>query len=229
MTFKKIMSAVMAGAMVLSLGATAFASSTPGTITLETADPYEFSVESQTQVPAMKIVVPEAVGVIANPYKLTVDATSIGGTATESDVIISPVQYIKNLSLVDVDVKATVAGYVSDEVVFATADPDTTVKAKQAHVTFEMGLCDGSQAPGTYPNSVKLTATETPVAVGSSALTMLKSADGSTVGATGAVGFHFTGKLTPNEQIDTSVQAPWNEGDVFGAAVAFTFTAKTNS
>lgn len=234
MTFKKIMSAVMAGAMVLSLGVPAFASSTSSGLTLESADPYEFTVEGSTAVPAIKIVVPETVGMIANPYGLSVDLTTIGGTGNSSDVIVSPVQYIKNLSKVDVDVTATVAGYVDGEVEFATAAVTTSETKKKAFVELEMGLCNGTAAPGSYTNKAALKVlgdNENPVSLGS-ALTMVKSTDGTTVANNGAVGFHFTGSLTSNEKIQTTgenAQSPWNEGDVFGANVVFNFTAKTNA
>lgn len=234
MAFKKIMSALMAGALVLSLGVPAFATNTPGTLTLETADPYEFTVEGSTAVPAIKIEVPETVGLIANPYALTVDAQNIGGTATEKGVIISPVQYIKNKSLVDIDVTATVAGYVGGEVEFSATTTNTET-TKKAFVTFEMATCDGTTAPVTYPNSAVLKVlgdNDSPVAVGSSALTMAKSTDGTAVASTGAIAFHFKGDLTPAEKVVTtgdSAQAPWNDGDVFGATVVFNFTAKTNT
>lgn len=223
MTFKKIMSAVMAGAMVLSLGVTAFASAAPGTITLESADPFELPVTGTTEVPAIKITVPETVGVIANPYRLTVDATSIGGTATEAGQIISPVQYIKNYSKVDVDASVKAAGYVTGEVTFASATVAAAEKTKKAYVNLKMGTCNGTAAPTTYSNTLALTATETPVAVGSTPLTMLKSADGTTVDATGAIGFTFEGDLS------TAPEVAWTPDDTFGATLFFEFTSKANA
>ena len=148
MAFKKIMSAVMAGAMVLSLGVTAFASSTSGGVTLEGELGYELGVEGTTSVPTIKVVVPESAGVIANPYRITVDATAIGGTATESGQIISPVQYVKNLSLINVDIKTSAAGYVGGELTFGTFTAGTE-KGKKADVSIEAALCDGTTAPTT--------------------------------------------------------------------------------
>lgn len=222
MTFKKVLSAVLAGAMVLSMGMTAFATSTSSGVTLESEDPYELTVEGTTQVPALKIVVPETASIIANPYRLSVDASSIGGTANESGQVISPVQYIKNMSLVDVEVTAKAYGYVDGEAFFgsaATSDAD-----KFADISFEMGLCDGTQAPASYTaNTVKLDTSEEGKAVGAAGLTMTKSTDGTAVAATGAVGFHFTGDL--NDETST----PWTEADTFGATIVFDFTAKANA
>ena len=232
MTFKKIMSAVMAGAMVLSLGATAFAA--PATVDLETVDPFELPVEGTTQVPTIKIQVPETVGIIANPYNLSVDATAIGGSATESGQIISPVQYIKNLTKgVDIEVKATVAGYVDGEVEFATGTTATET-TKKAYLQIEWGLCDGTAAP-TYGDTTTVAVIAdgaTPTPVGATGLTMKASSDGTAVATNGAVGFHFKGDLTPNEKVVTTgdtAQTPWSEADTFGATVVFNFTPKTNA
>lgn len=237
MAFKKILSAVMAGAMVLSLGMTAFASSTSSGITLETADPYEFTVDGTTQVPALKIVVPETVGVIANPYGLTVDATAIGGGKEVTDKIVSPVQFIKNQSAVDIDVSATVAGYVGGEVEFATTAITDSVTKKQAFVTFEMAqTVTAETAPDAYTHKAVLSAAETPVEVkqgdADKVVTMEKAGADGAVSAKGAVAFHFVGELTANDKIVTTgdnAQAPWNEEDVFGATVVFNFSAKTNA
>lgn len=220
MAFKKVMSAVMAGAMALSLGMTAFASSTSSGVTLEGELGYELGVEGTTTVPTIKVVVPETAGVIANPYRMTVDAQGIGGTATENGQIISPVQYVKNLSLVDVDVKTSAAGWVGGELTFGTFTAGTE-KGKKADVSIEIGLCDGTAA-ATSPTTAKLAATETPTQVGTTLLTMAKS-DGATVASTGALSFQFTG--TMNDAPET----PWTEEDTFGATLVFEFTAKANA
>lgn len=221
MAFKKIMSAVMAGAMALSLGMTAFASSTSSGVTLEGELGYELGVEGTTSVPTIKVIVPESAGVIANPYRITVDATAIGGTATESGQIISPVQYVKNLSLINVDIKTSAAGWVGGELTFGTFTAGTE-KGKKADVSIEAALCNGTAAPTAYSETLKLTATETPVAVGA-VKTMAKSSDGTAVAANGALAFHFSG--TMNDAPET----PWTEEDTFGATLVFEFTGKANA
>lgn len=222
MAFKKILSAVMAGAMVLSIGATAFASTTtPGTTTLEAADPYELTVEGTTDVPTLKIIVPESAGVIANPYRLSVDAQSIGGGATENGQVISPVQYIKNQSEVDVEVTAKAYGYVGGEAFFGTSANNDADKF--ANITFEMGSCDGTAAPTTYSNSVVLDASEEGKAVGDAAIKMGQSTDGTAVASDGAIGFHFTGTL------NDATSTPWTENDTFGATIVFEFKSTANA
>ena len=62
MRFKKVLSAVMAGAMVLSMGLTAFATS--GQVDLEGEGVYEIEVGSATQAATIKVKVPEAVGFV---------------------------------------------------------------------------------------------------------------------------------------------------------------------
>lgn len=220
MTFKKVLSALMAGAMVLSLGMTAFASATPPPVDLETTDPYELVIEGETAVPTVKIVVPEFGGVIANPYKLTVDATKLGGTATESDQIVSPVQYVKNLTKADINVKATVYAYTDGEAFFGSAKKDDM--DKWINASFEMGLCDGSTAPASYAEKIAaLEIKEEGQTTG--ALKMVQSADGSAVATNGAVGFHFTGTM------NGTPAAPWTEGDIFGASIVFEFEPAANT
>ena len=108
MTFKKVLSAVMAGAMVLSMGLTAFATAaTPsGQVALEGEEVYEIEVGGATQVATIKVQVPEVVGFIVNPYKLDAKNEEIGIGTTGNTAIVSPLQKIVNKS----DFKISVGG-----------------------------------------------------------------------------------------------------------------------
>ncbi len=227
MAFKKILSAVMAGALVLSIGATAFAAGGgPTYVNQESFDQWGTDTETTVNVPTIKISVPETVTLVANPYKLTFDGTGLGLTSNEKGQIISPAYHIKNLSNVDIDVTMSAAGWANGEVEFATATTATATK-KQAFLQI-----DYAAGPGTSDTAVTggtqytVKALDTPEKVNTSPVTLLKSNDGIAVATTGSFDFQFKGDCTlPSKLVTTgdSAQLPWNEEDTFGASVVFDF------
>ena len=115
MTFKKVLSAVMAGAMVLSMGLTAFAAAAPSGVELEGEEGYEIEVGGATQVATIKVQVPEVVGFIVNPYRLEAKNEEIGITTAEETQVVSPLQKIVNLSDFKISVGGTIYAYQNSE------------------------------------------------------------------------------------------------------------------
>lgn len=223
MAFKKIMSAVMAGAMVLSMGMTAFAASTEPNF--EGTDPLEIPVISGTQIPTIQLIVPEAVGMIANPYRLEVKNEELQMQAAESSQIISPVQYIQNKSDVAIDVKASIYGEAAETVKIVAAEGDVTKdNKKNAYIAFQMAKTAGTTAPADWTSPadeliLNTTATaENPIT--SSNAVQMKAKTSTTENA---IAFHFTGKLQDDPE------TAWTEDDFINAGLIFNFTAVANA
>lgn len=235
MKLKKLVSAVLAGALAFSLSAPAFASVS---YSEELGQGTEY--EGSLTTPTIKIHVPESGAVALNPYKLTikVDATSglpaSNGTAENTDQIISPTNYITNGSDVALNVGVTVTGKLPDgkkDVRFATAS--TVPAAGKAAATtndifmyFEIDNVDDKNEP-TWPDAYNGTKpaqgqTAKQVLVKNGATTV---ANIITLGATSADGtddtyaaYRLTGDLV------TAPTRAWVEDDAVSVAVAFTFT-----
>lgn len=226
MTFKKIMSAVMAGAMVLSMGMTAFASSTPaGQTQLEGEEGYEIEVGSSTATAVIKVQVPDAVGFIVNPYRLDAKNDDLGITSTDDTQIVSPLQKIVNKSDFKIKVGGKIYGYENNPEeaklvgTIATTAPATGF-AKEAKIEFcyeAGGNGDSTRLEASSAaNHIPLTNAEAGQDL--TAVEIDKTGD-----ANDAYLFNFDG-----EAQDAPAVA-WTDGDTFGATIAFTFTAVANA
>lgn len=227
MTFKKIMSAVMAGAMVLSLGMTAFAAggTTPGQIDLEGEQGYEIEIGSSTQVATIKVQVPEVVGFIVNPYRLEAKNDEIGITTGAETQIVSPLQKIVNKSDFAITIGGTIYAYENnpDEAklksALSSAGADGSLP-KEAVIKF---LAKAGAAADTTPLTTGTCSVDLSTATGETGAALTDVELTNKDGATPAYTFNFDG---------TAQDAPtvaWTEGDTFGATIAFTFTAKANA
>ena len=230
MTFKKIMSAVMAGAMALSLGMTAFAAATPGQTELEGEQGYEIEVGSSTQAATIKVQVPDAVGFIVNPYRLEAKNEEIGITSAAQTQVVSPLQKIVNKSAFKISIGGTIYAYANNPeeaklVKTLTTPAPGTPTPKEAAISF-LAKADVETATtalkvsDTVGTKVELAdaATDT-----GAALTAVELAAAGTTGGNTAYTFNFDG---------TAQDAPavaWTEGDTYGATIAFTFTAVANA
>lgn len=228
MTFKKVLSAVMAGAMVLSMGLTAFAAGTPaGQVELEGEEGYEIEVGGATQVATIKVQVPEVVGFIVNPYRLDAKNEEIGITTAGDTQVVSPLQKIVNLSDFKISVGGTIYAYEnSEEAKLVATLSSATAPAKppkEAVINFvaKAGTkadTTALKASDTGVASVDLSTAKTDAGVALTAVEVEKKG-----GTNEAYCFNFDG---------TAQDAPataWTEGDTFGATISFTFTAVANA
>lgn len=225
MTFKKIMSAIMAGAMVLSMGMTAFATTAQGQVDLEGEEGYEIEIGSSTQVATIKVQVPEVVGFIVNPYRLEAKNEEIGvGTAGEGQIV-SPLQKIVNKSDFAIKIGGTIYAYENnpDEAklksALSSAGSDGS-QPKEAVISFiaEAGTASDTDAltAGTCKVDLSTALGETGAALTAIELTNKD-------GATPAYTFNFDGSAQDAPTV------AWTEADTFGATIAFTFTAVANA
>lgn len=226
MTFKKVLSVVLALAMVLSLGMTAFASSGPAQIELEGEEGFELPVEGLTQAAVIKVKVPESAGFIVNPYRLEAENTELGITKG-SDQILSPLQKITNLSAFKISVGGTIfAVENSDEAKLVdqiASTASSTGFAKEAVIHF-------LAKAGTSTDNTRLTIASAPTCNidlkdaktdAGKALTAVE-VDASTKG-NDVYTFNFDGSA------QAAPAVAWTDGDTFGATIAFTFKAVANT
>lgn len=138
MKFKKIMSAVLAGAMALSMSAVAFASGN------------ETKVTGSTEVPTINVTVPTTAAFVVNPYGLSLDHDNDNATPDVTDQIISDVAYLKSTTETALRVTATVTGEAKGNTKLATA---TTQGAKapttnSVFLYFEIGKATADDGNG---------------------------------------------------------------------------------
>lgn len=227
MTFKKIMSAVMAGAMALSLGMTAFAAATPGQTELEGEQGYEIEIGSSTQAATIKVQVPEVVGFIVNPYRLEAKNEEIGITTAGNGQIVSPLQKIVNKSAFKIKIGGTVFAAPGNpeeaKLVSALTTPvagTPTPKEAKIHFLAKAGTAADTTAltiAGSPTCDVDLSTAMTDAGAALTEVELDKDN-----GTSPAYTFNFDG-----EAQDAPAVA-WTEGDTYGATIAFTFTAVAN-
>lgn len=231
MTFKKVLSVIMAGAMVLSMGMTAFATGTPsGQLALEGEEAYEIEIGSSTQVATIKVQVPEVVGFIVNPYKLEAKNDEIGITTTGNTQIVSPVQKIVNKSDFKIKVGGTIFAFENNPEEAKLVASPTSVTAgnptpKEATIRF-LAKADTTSSTVTH-----LTTADTPDQ--NVELSTAKTDTGVTLGTAVELDKVDTGNSVYLFNFDgTATEAPtnsWTDADTFGATIAFTFTAVANA
>ncbi len=226
MTFKKVLSAIMAGAMVLSMGLTAFAAAAPAGVELEGAEGYDIEVGGATQVATIKVQVPEVVGFIVNPYRLEAKNEVLGITTAGETQVVSPLQKIVNLSDFKISVGGKIYGVENSEeaklVATVTSTKPTDGFKKEASIDFcyEAGAkADTTRLESASAgNKVNLSTALTDTGANLTAVELDKKD-----GTADAYCFNFDGTA----QADPAVA--WTEGDTFGATISFTFTAVANA
>ena len=211
---KKIASLFLALVMTLSLAVPAFAQN--GTV----------KVEGTIQMPTINVVLPTVASMVLNPYKMDVKLDPKSSTVS-TDQVVSTLMQVKNLSDIDIAVKAKATGTIGKgTVAFANASVASDTSAPKAYIygVFAVGNADDTLSAGTP--SVVLATTEKDVdgfgpsdAVGNTN-TLKASADKKTPAPNGVLNFQFFG--------DTSDVTTWTDKDTLGATVAFIFTPVAN-
>ncbi len=221
MTFKNVLSAIMAGAMVLSMGLTAFAAATPSGVELEGEEGYDIEVGTATQVATIKVKVPETVGFVVNPYRLDVKNEELGITDTSKSQIVSPIQKIENLGAFKISVGGTIYAVENSEEakLVENVTASGTDLAKEASINFNYVAGEGTETTLSTPNTTKLFEAK---AEAGKALTAVEIDAKDTASGKPVYLFQFDGSAQSNPS------TPWTEGDTFGATISFTFTAVAN-
>lgn len=208
MKFRKVMSALLAGAMVLSMSATAFASTTDITTVDGMTEGQVIEVTGKTNTANIKITVPTTGSIVLNPYGLSYTDEVV--TTASTAQVISAVQAIKNESELPVKVSTSVTGTI-EGATFATA---TAVAENEKKVFLEFGVekianvADGAKPVLTSPTKKTLST----AAVNFDPITLDEK-----TGAKPSLAFGFTGDASKNPT------NAWTADDIVGATIAFTF------
>lgn len=207
---KKVLSLVLALAMVLALAVPAFAAA---------ANTTDFT--GTTEAPTISVTVPAAGTFIVNPYKMTVQDAAGADT---TDQVVAATQYVTNTSDVPLTVDVTVTGTVEGTAAFATASTQGS-RAPTTNSVFlyaEFGIAtknDGTADP-TWADAYSTTATNQ-VLVGARAAT--KKAVAKLAATDGSTANYLAYKLAGDAASAPTVA--WTAADKAKVSVAFTFTA----
>lgn len=228
---KKILSFVLALALVLAVAAPAFATSTPGS--QEIIDPSKLAtgvtnkVTGQTSVGTLKVTVPTSNTVVLNPYGLSLkvadgkldDTNGTPSTAT----VITPMQYIKNESTSKVKVSVVATGTAAGNAKFS----DVAIDNDDADCPKTNSVCLAlvwAAATATEPTSAVALPSDL-TAAGVKAIVLSTRASAKTemetipAGDTAAqyMAFNLAGNAVK------APTTPWTTKDTVGATLAFTF------
>lgn len=211
MKFKKVVSAALAGAMALSMSATALAANVTGTA------PVDVEVTGTTEVPDIKVTIPTTASVVVNPYKLAVTVDSVEFT----DQIVSAPQFIKSESNTALDVTATVTGKAEGSAVFATASTQggKAVATNSVFMYLEVvGVADDSAEPTWAETYDKTSSSQLLVSLtaATSKTAMVQLAAGDTTASYAAFALRGDAADKPT--------TAWTAADKVSAGIAFTFT-----
>lgn len=151
---KKVLSVVLALAMVLALAVPAFASAQQTDTTMtdiaKAATGSSTEMKGETKVPTINIVVPKTSSIVVNPYQIKVKVDNVD----VQDTVIAPTSYITNKSDIKMEVYMTVTGKPGSGVTFVTAAPTspaagtTTTVGNDVFLTFEAApVADNTSEP----------------------------------------------------------------------------------
>lgn len=238
---KRLLSAALAGAMSLTLAATALAADNETVITA--------TYEEQE----IAVTVPATVAAFINPYGVDVNYDQSDDARVLSGFqILSAPNCIYNLSGMDLSVSATVTGEIvtragetdtTKAMKFATASTDGGIAtAKSAYVTFQMKVDEGIKGEATDINGdlynplaeawaadadadgeVVVKAGE----VAGTDLVALKKADTTTTAGKTLVVEGGGALIRLNGDCVTAPKIAWDEKDSFKVTVAYTFMPTT--
>lgn len=229
MTFKKVMSALLAGAMVLTMGMTAMANDETSKSDLEQL---AIEVGSTVNVPTLKIMIPNSVGLVVNPYKLQANVGTNENPIMKNGQIVSKTYFIKNYSPMGIKVTPTISGGASFTLL-ASGSPSTSPDSegyleKQGIVNFEYAVTADATEPvwGTPTN--KLVLGEEEAKPSPAAIPMLSIGTEPTseapnpINFDNSLAFRFTGDVTG------SPTEPWTTDDSVNASLVFDFASQPN-
>lgn len=233
---KKITSMFLALVMALALAVPAFASSG------------KVDVAGAINLPTINVVLPTAASLTLNPYGLNVKLDKNDTDGTEATVI-SPTMYVKNLSNIGLQVKATVAGTVGkgSNAQFLNAKPGTSTTDKGAWIFVMFNIQDDATTaidrPGSdpTPGTTHGTALVEVVADGADPAEVkgyeLDAAASKVTGSInqlaptatkepaegGVLAFRFFGDAVATPKNDDDSINAWTDKDTLSASIAFTF------
>jgi len=210
MKCKKLLSLILALAMVLSLAVPAFADNTA------TATTQNVAITGSTTSGAVNITVPAAGAVMLNPYQLKV---TVSGVSSYHQIYSAPVA-CKNKSTFALSVDAVVVGTPTTGVSLVGAAPALTVTEKQVFLYAEFGVNESGTVQPTWQttynakNANQVLAAATPGTT-KAGVASLPATDGTDSGAN-YLWYKFDGAATKKPE------TAWATSDKVDASIALT-------
>lgn len=217
---KKVLSVVLALALVLTLAVPSFAANI--TDSAKAAEGITQAITGTTNVPTIAVTVPTTGTIVLNPYKLSYDdSADQDGSGSNTDQVISATQYIVNGSSVPVVVSASVKATPAGNAKLATKTlvGDTKTLTNSAYLYFEAKTADDNttavtdwsgatqQVLGTAAKKIALP-------------TMAADVDGSTPTY---LAYHIAGDAVANPT------TAWTTADKYDVEIVFTVVAQAAS
>lgn len=228
---KKVLSFVLAIALVLAVAVPAFATAAPGTT--EIVDPARLAtgvtnkITGQTSVGTLKVTVPTTNTVILNPYGLSLKIKdgvidNDNGTASTATVI-TPMQYIKSESTSKVKVSVVATGTVGGNAKLSptaidNTDTDNCPTTNSVCLALVWGAASGTEptAAVAFPSDLDSDTKHVVLATRASEKTEMETlVSGET--AAQYMAFNLAGNAVK------APATPWTAKDTVGATLAFTF------
>lgn len=234
---KKVLSLVLALALVLGLAVPAFATD-DGTVS-DVTKSYTTTITGVTPIPTIKLRIPATGGVVLNPYGMKVSLSmdengkpqaTPDDTDGSMDAIISATQVIESESEMELAVSATVTGKAATGVTFLTKEAtNETTNSVYMYVGFKDII---STAAADFDDAVQAaTIPSTPVAVakaGDPSDCVLISSKATTA-KVGTLELNASGKKSGlafklgGNAVSAPIK-PWTDKMTAGATIAFTFS-----
>jgi len=250
---KKLLSLVMAVAMILSLAAPAFATEYWNVKNNSEADKakseQQIKFEAKTFVPTIKLTIPDTSKnpMVLNPYKIeytgnisatesaTVNSAVTVHSANYTDQIICPIYAIKNQTNAKLNVKAKATTTVGGEMALATSHVDLRATTKQAFINLVVkknSVTSADWATATYAhvnNAVmgKLDAYDT---TNNSVITLAATNNDTNVATLKNAALELDGSKTNymlfqfDGELARNTTKAWAANDKLTTTVTFTFT-----
>lgn len=212
---KKVLSLVLAMALILAVAVPAFATETTLTDPAKAATGASTTVTATPKVPTINVVVPKTASVVVNPYQMSVGE----GAAASQDQIISATSYITNKSDIKLNVGVSVTGKAGSGVTLASA---TAVSEKTNSVFLKFGINNSADNTSPLDFSTLPAANTVVVSATKQDITGLELA-ATTESAPNYLAFAVTGDAA------TAPDKPWTAAMTVTTTVAFTFTPVANT
>jgi len=220
---KKLASLILVLAMCLALGAPAFAG--------ETSMAGNLSTELTSQLPTLKLTLPETATIILNPYRNPVPDSAASATGIDKGdklQVMNGVFSITSTTTSKVYVKAVVTATTSGNTEFSATAVPVLAAGHKLNLTLTHTLAEGKTATVPVPDNVDMTKATNMKVISDSETTLewtIPAAASSGDGATRRVDMQFGGTCSDSP---TEEEGPWTESDTVSAAIVFTAAVVTD-
>lgn len=146
---QKIISSLLAAALMVPLCTTAFAAATqptpttvPGAELTEAKTTTDITIGSTIYLPTIKVSIKDGTSIITNPYKMDFDSDG-DGTADMNDSIISVPTVIESTSTIKMDINAKPTLTTNSQTLDVRTEPITDTTQKSIYLVYNTNVISG--------------------------------------------------------------------------------------